>query len=597
LSNAHKTALIQRMLRDDPLDGKPDEERSEAIHNKLKTCTAEVATNPLLLHAFVSEQLLHEVSSEAIQFDGRIVSDAAEYVASFPGIHTDEWDRVTLVLISKSVACVFLPETSKLYGEHCGEAEKKGLCYCQTFLYHDAPPDVQRDNLEMIMHEDDVYVGGEEPPAVGRKVEVRIDMPGSGVQKWWVCTVREGVRSGTTHADEIKLSFDGLGRAMKPRWVKMAAVNKSGDRVTSQAVGQAPFGCEWFRRWKELVDEGERLGQHATVVYKKGHLGLQTFTGLGASQLKEVLHLERTYPGRYGIRSTVRFESDASGDGSGSHITWDEVSGVRVAACTSTAAELGVAVGMQLVAVDGKELGDLNRADLREYVAGLLEPGGGGGKLELTFKTPGYAELDAEGYAAKSVGEITAPAVSDPRRQATAESAAKLANGLAQLVEATGQNQDTGKGPARGVDELNALIDLLCDSLSEFDVAQHLTRRVHDAAQESGGAELASAQTRMAAVLLKKGDLDGAMAMFEKALGIRIKTLGEEHSDVGATYNNMAEVLQSKGDLDGAWVFFTKAAAVYRRCYGADHEETKDAEGRAQAPVSLALWSFFKGKT
>jgi hypothetical protein len=63
---------------------------------------------------------------------------------------------------------------------------------------------VQRDDLEMIMREDDVYAGGEEPPAVGRKVEVGIDMPGSGVQEWWVCTVREGVRSGT-HADTPKV--------------------------------------------------------------------------------------------------------------------------------------------------------------------------------------------------------------------------------------------------------------------------------------------------------------------------------------------------------------------------------------------------------
>jgi hypothetical protein len=43
----------------------------------------------------------------------------------------DVWDHVTLVLFSESVTCVFLPETSKVYGEHFaerrgGEAERRG---------------------------------------------------------------------------------------------------------------------------------------------------------------------------------------------------------------------------------------------------------------------------------------------------------------------------------------------------------------------------------------------------------------------------------------------------------------------------------------
>jgi hypothetical protein len=91
------------------------------------------------------------------------------------------------------------------------------------------------------------------------------------VSKSIACTVREGVCNGT-HAFELKVSFDGLGRVMKLRWVKMETVNQSRERMTNQAVRQGPFGCEWLKRWKEFVDEGENLGQHATVVYKKGHL-------------------------------------------------------------------------------------------------------------------------------------------------------------------------------------------------------------------------------------------------------------------------------------------------------------------------------------
>ena len=49
---------------------------------------------------------------------------------------------------------------------------------------------------------------------------------------------------------------------------------------------------------------------------------------------------------------------------------------------------------MQLVAVDGEEL-DLTRADRAGYVAGLQGP------CELTFKTPGFKEIDADRFAAR----------------------------------------------------------------------------------------------------------------------------------------------------------------------------------------------------
>jgi hypothetical protein len=78
LISEHKTALIRRMLRNDPLDGKSEQERSKVIHNMLMNYTADVASNRLLLRAFVSEYLLHEVSSDAIQCDGLIVGNTTE---------------------------------------------------------------------------------------------------------------------------------------------------------------------------------------------------------------------------------------------------------------------------------------------------------------------------------------------------------------------------------------------------------------------------------------------------------------------------------------------------------------------------------------
>ena len=58
-----------------------------------------------------------------------------EYLASFPGVHFREWGRVTLVMIGKSVACVFVPGGSILYGDHNQDPDHHGKCFCQSFLH------------------------------------------------------------------------------------------------------------------------------------------------------------------------------------------------------------------------------------------------------------------------------------------------------------------------------------------------------------------------------------------------------------------------------------------------------------------------------
>ena len=66
---------------------------------------------------------------------GRIVPGQKEYVASFPGVQFREWGRVTLVLIGQSVACVFVPGSSPLYGNHDEDPDHPGKCFCQSFLH------------------------------------------------------------------------------------------------------------------------------------------------------------------------------------------------------------------------------------------------------------------------------------------------------------------------------------------------------------------------------------------------------------------------------------------------------------------------------
>ena len=46
----------------------------------------------------------------------------------------------------------------------------------------------------------------------------------------------------------------------------------------------------------------------------------------------------------------------------------------------------------------------------------------------------------------------------------------------------------------------------------------------------------------MACVYDDQGKYDEALAMYEKALSIRLKKLGDDHPSVADTYNNMAVV-------------------------------------------------------
>ena len=90
-----------------------------------------MATNPLLLNLLISEYMQHERvggDNGNIYFAGRCVFGQKEYVASFPGVHKREWDRVTQVLKDRSVACVFIPEEDNMYGEHDEDPDHNVFC-------------------------------------------------------------------------------------------------------------------------------------------------------------------------------------------------------------------------------------------------------------------------------------------------------------------------------------------------------------------------------------------------------------------------------------------------------------------------------------
>jgi tetratricopeptide (TPR) repeat protein len=63
----------------------------------------------------------------------------------------------------------------------------------------------------------------------------------------------------------------------------------------------------------------------------------------------------------------------------------------------------------------------------------------------------------------------------------------------------------------------------------------------------------------MLGALLSKGDYDGALVQYEKALAVRDSVLGKAHLDTAAISDNIALVLNEMGDYEGALVLFQKA--------------------------------------
>ncbi len=72
--------------------------------------------------------------------------------------------------------------------------------------------------------------------------------------------------------------------------------------------------------------------------------------------------------------------------------------------------------------------------------------------------------------------------------------------------------------------------------------------------------------------LRRRGDLDGAKSVYEKALSILNEAYlkGSTHPDVAMTLGNLGTVLVDKGDLDGAKAAYEQSLAIFKEVYGPD---------------------------
>ncbi len=87
--------------------------------------------------------------------------------------------------------------------------------------------------------------------------------------------------------------------------------------------------------------------------------------------------------------------------------------------------------------------------------------------------------------------------------------------------------------------------------------------------------QVATAVNNLGSVLRDLGDLAGARAHYERALGIDEAAYGPDHPEVAIRVNNLGFVLQDLGDLAGAKAHYERALAICRQFLGEDHPNTK----------------------
>lgn len=80
----------------------------------------------------------------------------------------------------------------------------------------------------------------------------------------------------------------------------------------------------------------------------------------------------------------------------------------------------------------------------------------------------------------------------------------------------------------------------------------------------------------MANLMQSQGELDSAMELYEKALVVYWKTMGEDHLPVAHTYNNIANVLRAQGKHQDSMFLYEKIMTVYKRTTGENHTTVAD---------------------
>ena len=107
----------------------------------------------------------------------------------------------------------------------------------------------------------------------------------------------------------------------------------------------------------------------------------------------------------------------------------------------------------------------------------------------------------------------------------------------------------------RVAETLNNLAGLLKEEKGDYAAAESLLREgLSIARKQPGGAACALFLHHLALCLDEQGKTAEALPLYEKALAIRVKVLGEHHEDTAISYNNLAINLAKDVALQGVTI-------------------------------------------
>ena len=118
----------------------------------------------------------------------------------------------------------------------------------------------------------------------------------------------------------------------------------------------------------------------------------------------------------------------------------------------------------------------------------------------------------------------------------------------------------------------------LCWRMGRWEEALPLHKDIlEQVAVESGkaGNEYATALNNLATIYQNTGRPDAAEPLFDQALSIHRRVLGDDHPDTATSLNNLAELYRAQGRYSEAAPLFKEAVEIMERVLGAEHPNTK----------------------
>ena len=234
------------------------------------------------LDMFKELELNGGLAANRIAFPGKINLSADDCIVSFPGIYSQEWDTAVAVASEQqtcSLACVFLTNVASGLGQHVGNRDSPGNCYCKA-LYGSVPleaylSEVDLSNSEVAIDQQQLAFKRADAKAMGQLLLIR-------------------------HSHTTLLEWKEA----------KAAARRAAYKLWQENEGRAPWGCAWFDIWKQNVKQAVEKNQSLHVFYFEGRVGAGKVSwdeladeearknareggGLGNSQTAEVAYLDK----------------------------------------------------------------------------------------------------------------------------------------------------------------------------------------------------------------------------------------------------------------------------------------------------------------